>query len=389
MLPRRYLLWTALSITNMAMHRRVHIDQEHFKILPEMFICLVGRQGLRKTTAMEKGRDMFLEVFPDYPVGASVMSREQIVSRLSSDDALKTFDGEDSKPVGYTPLAFFVNELKNFLSINPATMISFLTDIYGARRFASDTIKHGLQPIDNPCLNILACETPAWIIDKLKLDIITGGFSRRMIYVYETNRPKRIAFPPKTPEAYAAEEWCKKHLLKISTLTGGFKWSPEAKVYWKKWFEEDLPHPTDEVLEGFYEAKDVLAAKVSMAVALSKPEPKLILDLDDVQSGIALLEANEDNLPKLTAAAGKNPNAVIQQKLFEAMINQGGSMSEKEFRKRAGQDMRDHEYAPFRKFLLETEQIKLVYDSTGKNAKIYLPEAYDKACETGEIKDKE
>lgn len=356
MSPKRYHRWCALMVLACAVGRKVYVDHQYYRVHPMLYITLVGRQGIRKTSAMNNAKDMLLEVFPDYPVGASVMSREQIVTRLASDDCLRAYQDERQNMIEFKPTAFFINELKNFMSINPSGMVDFLTDIYDTKAFNADTIKHGLQPILHPCINILACETPKWLIEKLKMNIIAGGFSRRMIYAYETERPDRITFPVKSEVSRQAELWCKEHLKKIKDLCGPMQWEPEARLFFDRWFKS-LPHQDDEILEGYYEAKDVLVQKVAMLLAVGQAEPKLMFTTELLELAIAFLEANEDNLPKLTVAAGRNELAIPQQQLIDHLIENDGILPEKIWHKEAGKNMTEIEYANARRFFRETDQI--------------------------------
>lgn len=392
MSPRRFHIWSALSILAMTMGRKIYIDHSYFIIHPMLYICLVGRQGLRKTTAMNNARDLFLRVFPTYPLGASVQSREKIVERLASNDSMRSYQNELGESIEFRPTAFFINELKNFMSINPGAMVEFLTDIYDTKFFASDTIKHGLQPVINPCINILACETPKWLVEKLKLNIIAGGFSRRMLYAYETVRPARITFPHKSVESAKAEAWCEEHLAKIGKLAGPFKWTPEARTYFDKWFTS-LATPEDEILEGFYEAKDILALKISMLVAVAKEQPDLLLTQEILQLGIAILESLEDNLPKLTVAAGRNELAIPQQGLLDLLEEKGGGwMPEKVWHREASKQMNEFEYMNTKKMLKDTDQLyefPFEVEITGVKVKkmmIATHRKYAELIKSGELK---
>lgn len=360
MSPERYHRWCALAILGMAVGKRIYVEQGYFQVTPQLYITLVGRQGLRKSTAMTLAKSMFLECYPGFPIGASVMSREKIVEKMASEDCLRTYQNENGDLIEWRPLGFFVNELKNFMSINPGGMVEFLTDVYDSKFFSSETIKHGLKPIIHPFISILACETPNWIIEKLKLNIIAGGFSRRMLYVYVTERPDRITFPVLTEEAKAAEVWCKEHLKKVSSLSGKFEWEPEAKVFFDHWFR-GLPEQTDEILAGYYEAKDVLAQKIAMLLVAAKAwdgdkPPKLIFTKEIMQTAIATLEENEDNLPKLTIAAGRNELAVPQQAMLDLLAQCGGKVDEEAWLRRMGKDFNMTEYNNMMIFFLRTKQ---------------------------------
>lgn len=356
MVPRLFTLWSGLFVLATTMGRRIYVDHQHFQIRPNLYITLVGEQGTRKGSAKDAAQAMFCETFPSFPIGASVMSREQIVARMSHVDNIQSFTDETGTQIEWHPLTFFVNELKNFMSINPSTMVEFLTDIYDRKFFAADTIKHGLQPIVNPCINILACETPEWIIEKMKYKITTGGFSRRMLYAYETERVPRRTFAHKSKEAYEAEGWCKQHLLKIEKIAGPFTWTQEARVEFDKWFV-NLPYPDDRIIAGFYEAKDVLATKIAMLCAMAQEEPKLELSWPLMQQGIAILETIEVNLNRLTVAAGRNELSVPQSQILQKLKDKGGWMPEKEFHRIASADMSEREINEMKSLLKSTDQL--------------------------------
>lgn len=344
MCPKEYHVWSALSVMGIAIELRLWFSHNYFKVLTPMYVTLVGRQGSKKSTAMKEGKKLLLEVFPDIPLGSSVMTRERIVERMSGTD-WRRFMGAGND-IEYTPVAFFINELKNFLSFNAAGMIEFLTDIYGEDDcFTSDTIKRGSEPIPKPCVNILACETPKWLVDKLRLGIITGGFSRRMLFVYVLKKPKPITFPIVTDESKAAKDWCAAHLQKVRGYTGEFTWLDEAREWFDKWNQETVYHGNDEILEGLYDTKDILSIQLAMRLAMcyENPEPKFTLEI--IQKATSLLMSLEKTLPKLTIAAGRNELAVPQQALLDLLAERDdGWMSEKEFHAMADKHLNPMEY---------------------------------------------
>lgn len=354
--PQRYTMWSALSLLGMTIGRKAYVNHAHYILYPGIYICLVGIPASRKSTAMNAARSMFDTTFPDYPTGVSVTSREDIIKFMSSEACLKTYTDENGEVVEWRPLANFINELTNFLSFNPKGMIEFLTDAYDTKHFTSSTIKRGKEFILHPYVSILACTTPDNIITYLKADIMGGGFSRRIIFVYEINLPKKITFPFKSPEAYVAEQWCKDHLLKISTIAGPFKWTEDSRTILDKWYTS-IPTSTDPVLSGYYESKDVIVQKLAMCLAMAQPDPRLEFNNTNIETAIAFLESNEDNLPRLTVAVGRNELAVPQSKLLQAVIDRGGMMPEKMFHRLASQDMQEMEYNSTKMLFRSTDQI--------------------------------
>jgi hypothetical protein len=184
---------------------------------------------------------------------------------------------------------------------------------------------------------MLACETPDWVIDKLKAKVISGGFTRRIVYVYETDQGPKISFPQ--PPANSAKLWeeMQEHLRKISKIVGQFKWSKEGKVFYDQWYQE-LKSPEDDVMEGYYSSKQIQMLKVAMLVALSSDEPKLVFELDDLQQAVAMLDAIEVNMPKLSVASGRNELALPMMKVLEMIEKAGGVVNDQTLRRMLGKD---------------------------------------------------
>lgn len=380
--PRRYTMWSAISILGMTLGRKVFIDEQHFIVYPGIYICLVGDPASRKSTAMVQARDMFTSCFPDYPTGVSVTSREDIVKFLSSDQCMRSFDDGKGNLVEWRPLANFINELSNFMSFNPKGMIEFLTDIYDSKFFISSTVKRGKEEIINPHVSILACTVPNYIIDTFKSNIIGGGFSRRILFIYETEIPAKQTFPTKSPEAFAAETWCKEHLKKVWTLAGEFKWTDEARTTLDTWYKQ-VPSMRDSVLAGYYESKDIIVRKLAMCLAAAEPEPTLILTANLITNTIAFLESIEDNLPKLSIASGRNELAIYHHRLVQLLEDRGGWLPEKLWHRIASAELSEMEYFNVRKLLRETSQL---YEISHENA-IYMvhPLALKKFVDTFKI----
>lgn len=384
---RNYHIWSALVVVAATTGRRVSCRWGYFDIHPNLYVVLIGKQGFRKSTAKDIARDMFAEACPNIPIGASVQSREDIVKFMASEACLRAYNDETGSPIEYRPIVFFVNELKNFLSIDPGKMIEFMTDIYDRKMFDASTIKHGLQKIINPCVNFLACETPVWIIEKLKSNIISGGFARRVIYVYETTRGPKITFPTISEEAKLARERCIAHLQKLPELAGEFVWTEGARKFYDKWYQGIKP-PEDEVMAGYYESKHIQMLKVAMCLALMYPNPKLELTEELMQLALVFLDEIEINMPKLSVAAGRNELAIPQQRIMELLKENNGCMREKQLKILLGKDLSPMEQMSLLGHLTR-ETGQLIKSNIWRNgvmfSEIWLAETYAQAVKEGKL----
>lgn len=355
--PKNYHFWTAFSILASAVTRKLVVYQGYFRIRPNLYIGLIGTQGGRKTTAADIGREIFRKALPNHPIGNSTMSAQRIIEFMSSDECARAYTDHEGITIEYRPITLFVNEMKNFLSVNPAQTIAFLTDIYDRDFFDSGTIKRGLEAIYNPCVNFLGCETPDWIIENLKRSIISGGFARRIIYVYETEEPKRIPFPSITPEMEEARARCIAHLQKISTIAGVFEWEPEARKYYAHWYTT-FKRSDDAIMQGFDSSRHVQVMKLAMLLAVAEYNPRLILTAANLDYAVKFIDVIAGNMPRLSIAAGRNELALPQQQLTEMIEAHGGLMPEKEVLRRGGKNLTPNELSMVLNHLVNSDQLE-------------------------------
>jgi hypothetical protein len=362
--PENYHIWSGLSILSATINRKLWIDMGYFEIIPNLYVCLVGEQGNRKTVAKDIAYDMFREVCPNIPVAAESMSKEAITQFMALEEQARSFkDCSTQKIIETHPFSIFITELKNFLSINPITMVDFLTTIYDRKFYDVKTKNKGTDIITNPCITFLACETPEWLIARLKDSIISGGFCRRMLFIVESDRDLRIAFPTISTEAAQAAIRCKDHLriLNANDFAGQIVWSPEAKKFYQEWYA-GIKLPADPFMKGFYRSKHVQSLKVATLCLAADYEASkklpLVMSVEALQAGIGLVDRMEINLPKLTQSVGRNELAYHTQRLLEIIQGNGGIMREKELQRVTYKDFKGEEFHPTINHLVQTDQAK-------------------------------
>ena len=390
--PRNFHMWTAIVILSAAVSRRVYVKRGYFTHYPGLYVALVGEQGDGKSSAKDIGKDLLMEALPDVPIAASVTTREAICKFMASSESIRTYTDENGQLVEYHPYTLFVNELKNFLSVNPSGMINFLTDVYDVSNFINETKGKGTDIIPKPFLTMLACETPEWMIKNFRLETITGGFSRRLIIVYEidsgTIKPRPA--PPENSKVLFAK--LKAHLKQLPLLKGEFKWTPEAVEFWDLWYVKNKAVAndcTDPIMRGYLKTKHVQLIKVVMNLAIAEYEPKLLLTQDLFMQGLAILDSIEKNMPKLSVAAGRNDLALPQQQIIELLERSGGILPEQELKRHSAKDLNPNEQFAVLNFLKSTKQIYYGKQVHGKVERMMImTEAhYAKEVKAGNIKE--
>ncbi len=386
--PDIFTLWGGLFLLSTSLQRRVYATQSrstnsYDTIIPSLYLGLIGSPGSGKSFAKAQAKRMFSEVFPNYPLGASSQSLETIVTDLSKDGTLVSYQNEANETIRTHSLTFFINEFNNWLRINPTAMIDFLTDIYGERFYDAKTVKRGLEPIELPVINILACGVKDWFQDNFKTKILSGGFARRFICVYHPHERKHK--PDQTIHAEHITAWnaCVAHLQKLSTLTGRFQWSDDAWNHYAEWYRDpnNFRSPNELLLQ-FYSSKNIQVIKLAMLYAANEEEPKLTLEKHHFINAIATLDSIEPQMLELFCGVGRNEYAIYMQKMLKHVATAGGRITDKKLLNAMTTDITLPEYLSLKGQLRHTDQLieqnVIIPPDTIARQWLFLPETYAK-----------
>lgn len=205
---------------------------------------------------------------------------------------------------------------------NPIGLVDFFTDIYAKDVYDVMTKNKGTDKIIHPYVTVLACMTPEQTGQMLKQTIITGGFSRRVIFVYGKTQSYGVPFPKLTPEQKMAKAFIVTELLEVAKgkWKGQFLMDEEARTFFEVWYNQKhtemfKPHPA--VFKNWLKSKDVILIKIAMLLVVSemvRPESRVI-QLRHLQHGLRLLDEVEPDLTRIFAGAGRNPGAELAHKI--------------------------------------------------------------------------
>lgn len=383
--PVIYHKWAGLFLLACAAQRRFMLNlsetaEGYFYIYPNLYITLIGTQGGRKTVAKDIALIHFAEkLFTNLTLVADVTSKEKLVKNLIENGTREAYSPKGSLEK-YTPCACFIDELKDFLNINPAGMVDFLTNIfYKAGNYSVSTLAHDNQTVIRPCMNFIACECPDWIVSRLKGSIISGGFSSRMLFIYNTKAYKRVTFPSIQPIQLQARDEIIKRLKAIEPCWGEFKFSPAAKIFYHNWYQELKPPNQNDFVIGFYNRKHIHALKIAMLLQLGEDPTNLTLTPESLAEAIAVVSEIEEDMWKLTAGVGRNELAVPMVRLLEYIKRFNGLLPEKDLRMGVESELMGVDYLQIITHLQQTEQIAIItMEHEKRNRKmIYLTSMWE------------
>ncbi len=365
-----YHMWSALTALSSIVSRRVWINQGYFRVYPNLYTVLLGPPGNKKTTAMNIAKGLVREI-GDIPFSAECQTKESLVKELATYQKAKAV--EEGKPaLIYTPISIFVTELSQFLGISSGHMIDFLTTVYDAEFYDLKTKNKGSEAIIGPYVTILACTTTEWITSYLKTDIITGGFSRRALFVLEYEDGKRIPFPVITEEQREAWSRVIQHSKSLLDVAGEFLWTTESRLFYEEWYTSH-EIPKDPTTRGYFKTKHIQLLKIAMLLALAKSLDK-VMHVETLEAGLALLEKTEVNLPKVFQGMGRNELSAVASKVIDILEMTGGPLPLKKLQALMYSEANGAEFYSVLNHLVETEKLTKLRSSEkdGQPAKEYV-----------------
>src|SRR5437899_9464326 len=359
-IPRNYAFWSGIGLLSSVIHRRINYIHGDIEIYPTEYIGLIGPQGSSKSTCCSFARNWFKGACPDLQIGPSRSSPESLVKIMSDDKFIRYFKNEKGDNIEVRPFAFFINEFKNFVGRSPFDMLTFLTDIYDVKAYDASTIVRGLEYIINPAISLLCCETPEWIIRNIKGDVISGGFGRRIVYVYETEDLTDKPVPIITPIARESIEKCKARLIDIKSVVGQYTWSIPGLRQYISWYTKNSSIRRAEsnlMLKGYLRTKHVQLFKLMMILDVCKDRPLLQFTPELLEEALFYLDGIEVNMCKLSQAAGRNELLSAQQRILDFLLKENRWVELSEVQRMIQSELGPHETFSVIRHLEESEQI--------------------------------
>ena len=383
-----YHTFSALVALATIVGRRVWIPMGHFDVVPNLYVVLVGPSGNRKTSAMTPAKNLIRTL--GLPFSGESVTKEKLVLDVFAQERVIAGmppDPKFDKYRTYSPMTCMVTELSEFLGGGGIGMINFLVTIYDQDYYDIRTKNKGDTAIKGPYLCVLACTTPDWITIYLRQDVISGGFSRRAIFVHETGKANRIAFPEITPAMAQAWHDLVDYSKRLLSIYGPFTWEPEAKAFFENWYMTQRI-PSDPMLAGYYESKHIQLLKIAMLIALSE-STDLVMRVKYLTFGLELLALAEVNMGKVFAGMGRNELYAVSQRAIDLLERAGGALKKKKFLALMFKEADSSESMQVLEYLLKGEYV-VEYERKGADSTtpsqfyIALPGVVEKARKANE-----
>lgn len=359
--PQNYIKWASLFPISCAAGRRYFVEQARLVVTPELCLVFIGPSSNKKSHAKDLAKTVVVDALPELTIAADITSKDDLTRLICADSSIQWFENHEGAECESHPVCLFVDEIRHFMSYSPSAMIAFLVDIYGKKYYKSTTLKRGLEQAVEPIVNFLGCTTQDWIVENLKSGILSGGWSRRFITIYEPSRAKNPVDWPEAPKnANILSLRMREHLRKIQAKAGRFTWSKDGREFFKKWYAGNFHNLPDDIhLQSFYANKDKQLLKICQCIDLADETPKLEINQQLLEAGLTFFDSFEANLPKLYLSGGRNELAIHQLRIIELIDSLGGGIEKKDLLRRTAKDFSPFEQLSTIRFLQDSGQISL------------------------------
>lgn len=374
--PPNYHIGSAIATLASIMGRRVWVDWGRYRFYPNIYIVMLGPPGNGKTSALSVAKGIIREL-ANVPFSAEAQTKESLCKEMPDYEVAFRYEGN---MVTQTPLAIFVTELSHFLGPASGHMIDFLTTVYDQDVYDTKTKGKGNDLIIGPCITMLACTTPAWITTYLKSDIISGGFTRRAVFINEFEGTNRIPFPEYTKEQLDARARIIAAARKLQEIVGPFQFTPAGREWLAEWYTGHA-RPENDKTRWYYRTKHVQLLKIAMMIACSEGAHPY-MDTMHLRAALGILEKFETNLATVFVGMGRNELFAVSERIVDTISTNGGILPEKKLKQIFYQDADYGNLEQIFMHLVNTDRVKRVsLKMTGDSIpRVYigLPETVDK-----------
>ena len=306
--PIAFHKWTAMAVLSATLGRHVYMERGYYTIFPNLYVVLIaGSAKCRKSVSSHIGINLLNELVHRPMVFSQKITNEALIKALLDAKV-------DSQSCGI----IYASELSVFMGRDAigTGLIPTLTDLYDSpKKWSYHTRTRGVELLENVSICMLGASTMDWLKSSIPVDAVGGGFTSRVIFVYQDQPRKSILFPNRTEEMIAIHKDLVEDLNHIRSQRGPMELTPEAMTVAETWYNSELTKQRDARLEGYFGRKHDTMFKLSMVLSMAETDDRWIQETH-IRKALELLEENEESLVTVMAtvtssAVGEETDKVL------------------------------------------------------------------------------
>jgi len=340
--PQPFQIWSAISAIAGALGRTSWYSAGQFKITPNLYIVLIADRGRGKSVALHlpfddvfckltlpitnneddlaSAQSSFERYFTEPTDSPLRIERDRITPEKLVVDMRKItrqdFDlGTAVEPYFDASVTVVTSEFGTFMQRNFGDLQMLLTDSWDSKaEYSYRTKTAGSYIVKGPCVNWIACATPAQFVTHMPEDAMEQGLLSRIIPVYfDGDKVDRKSFYKPHNPTYIHQ--LRDDLATISRIKGEFKLEAGLRESIDEWLADGMkPQIEEPVMEGFNERRFSHLMKVAICYSAAKSDRGIITKVDWDEAKAVLSKA-EKNMPKALENFGMSRSGRLVEEL--------------------------------------------------------------------------
>ena len=316
--PKSFNVMTGFAVLSAAIGRNVWLPRIKYTIFPNLYVIMIAASAkCRKSVAVGIGRKLLVAMEKPPMIFAQKITPEALIDAITESKV-------DEQCYGL----IFSDELSVFLSADAMKrgIIPVLTSFYDSHsKWEYHTKGRGKQLIKNSSLGMLAATTRDDFINSMPKSAIGGGFTSRLVLVYE-ERPSHLKlFNPVNIAGEEVEETdrevaLRRHLIADlnyiqKKVKGKLSFSKEAKKASLKWYESEQDTDRDIATDGYFGRKHDTMFKMAAILCISESD-ELVIQEHHIVRALKILKVTEDKMEKLVSKIGTTESGSLTERVL-------------------------------------------------------------------------
>lgn len=322
-IPERFSFWSGVSAISAILSRDAFVDMGYFTVYPNTYIVLVaGSARCHKSTAISVGTKFMKQSKKQVKIMSQKMTPEALISSLSG-----MASKDETTIVNTAEGIMVVDELATLIDKNAfnSGLIPVLTKLYDSDDFTYETKSRGIEHIQNPCLSLLGGSTIHWIKEAIPKVAIGGGFTSRVLFVFQESPEKLVAFPSMSSEEKAIRDDIINDLGDLENIRGEYVLTREAAKFYEdeyKRFVNESSLFEDKDLSGYAGRRDIMILKLAM-ISSASIKNDLVIDYDDIRIAKESLEVIESDMPRVLKSISNEFVGNVSEEVLSFIMKKG------------------------------------------------------------------
>lgn len=293
-----------------------------------MYIVMVAPPGIVAKSTTAEIAMMLLRKIPGIKFGPDIVTWQALSAAFAESNESFELAGEW---LPQCALTLSSSEFGNLVNPADREMIDLLVNLWDGKQggFKKMTKGNGVDNIENPWINLIACTTPAWIAGNFPEYVIGGGFTSRCLFVYADQKDKYIAYPANhlPRDFYTVQNALVQDLEQIAAnICGQYLLTDAATKWGEEWYEYHWKNKPDELdddrFSGYLSRKQTHIHKTAMVLSAARHD-NLIIEEEDLRLAEHMVTDLEKDMQKVFARIGRTPQSVQAERFIRYVFKRG------------------------------------------------------------------